>query len=938
MTLSGRGSTSEQLVTAAGCALELDRAFPSARIALAMGRALATAGGPTGPVIDQAAGLLAHSMSSGVRIDDVTAGLLGERFEMRKEGECHVLLGRRGDAEPPRTLLGKPTPCVGRDKELGLLDHTLRECVEESVARAVLVTGPAGQGKSRLRYEFVKRARERGDVRILMARADPVGAGSAFMLVRQLVRQAVGLREGDPATVQHTRLRARVAEVCKDGDFSRIADFLGELISVPSTEHPSPQLRAARNDPQVMATWLARSFGEWLAAECAVAPLAIVLEDLHWGDLPSVVYLGEGLRSLAGKPFMVLALGRPEVHETFPDLWPAAEKQHLALGRLAPRAAERLVRAALGDKIAGDAVARVVERADGNAFYLEELIRRVDDGSGDTLPETVIALVESRLERLEPEARRIVRAASVFGEVFWQGAVACLLGGGGSAADLHEWLEALRQREFISAASGCRFAGDREYVFRHGLLREAAYGMLTEADRTTGHRLAGEWLERAGEKDALTMADHFEKGGQPRRAIPWLVRGAHTALGGGNVEAAISLGQRGIACGAVGAERASLRQVQGTGLMMRGDVPASAEMSREAMELLEVGSTPWFLSAAGVFSAGAFLGDPNVTAPVLQAIVTAPVEPEPSGPYGLAVYATCVGLNVMGQLELARSFLKRAEDIGRSVSEPDLVFATYLLATRGFLEVTDGKLGVALANSSESWNLADRAGDAFGRASAGMLIVQVLGQTGHWDRSEAAFRELRSFCEPRGLGFFSDWGALHLALAAVIARRLPEAIASLSTLVSRRDRLLAATARAYMAQALVHAGELDAAAREATTAIQGRLARTAASGALALVELRRGRAAEALAFAERGLGADSRAPWPSNGSMLRLARAEALHALGRADEAREAIREARHRLLHVAATLDGDPALRESYLTNIGVSVRTLDLATEWLGEEAAQA
>ena len=322
--------------------------------------------------------------------------------------------------------------------------------------------------------------------------------------------------------------------------------------------------------------------------------------------------------------------------------------------------------------------------------------------------------------------------------------------------------------------------------------------------------------------------------------------------------------------------------------MMRGDVPASVEMSREAMELLEVGSTPWFLSAAGVFSAGAFLGDPNVTAPVLQAIVTAPVEPEPSGPYGLAVYATCVGLNVMGQLELARSFLKRAEDIGRSVSEPDLVFATYLLATRGFLEVTDGKLGVALANSSESWNLADRAGDAFGRASAGMLIVQVLGQTGHWDRSEAAFRELRSFCEPRGLGFFSDWGALHLALAAVIARRLPEAIASLSTLVSRRDRLLAATARAYMAQALVHAGELDAAAREATTAIEGRLARTAASGALALVELRRGRAAEALAFAERGLGADSRAPWPSNGSMLRLARAEALHALGRADEAREA--------------------------------------------------
>jgi hypothetical protein len=933
VTPSARGTTSEPVVTAAVCALELYQEFPAARIALAMGRAETTAGGAMGPVIDQAASLLAHSTSSGILIDEVTAGLLGERFEVRQEEKCQVLVGRKSDGEAPRTLLGKPTPCVGRDKELSLLELTLRECVEESVARAVVVTGPAGQGKSRLRYEFVKRARERGEVAILMARADPVGAGSAFMMVRQLVRQAVGLREGDPAPEQHIKLRAHVADVCKHADFARIADFLGELISIPSTEHPSPQLRAARNDPQVMATWLGRSFGEWLAAECAARPLAVILEDLHWGDLPSVTYLSEGLRALAAKPFMVLGLARPEVDETFPNLWAGAEIQRIALGRLVPRAAERLVKAALGDKIAEDAVSRVVERADGNAFYLEELIRRVHDGGGDTLPDTVIALVESRLERLEPAARRIVRAASVFGEVFWRGGVASLLGAEAASADVREWLEVLREREVISAAADSRFSGDREYVFRHGLLREAAYAMLTEGDRATGHRLAGDWLERAGEKDALTMADHFEKGGEPRRAIRWLVQGAQTALGGGNVGAAIALGHRGIACGAVGLERATLRQVQGTALIMGGDLPASVDMLREAMGFLEVGSTPWFLSAAGVFSAGAFLGDPNVTAPVLQEIMTAPVEPEPSGPYGLAVYATCVGLNVMGQLPLARSFLKRAEDLGRRVSEPDLVFVMYLLATSSFLDVTEGRLGVALANSSESHSLADRAGDALGRASAGMLVVQVLGQTGHWERAEAAFRDLRSFCEPRGFGFYSDWGALHLALGAVLAHRVSDAIESLSTLQARRDRLLAATARAYLAQALVQAGDLDGAVREATTAIEGKLARTAASGALALVELRRGRPAEALAFAERGLASDARAPWPSNGSMLRLARAEALHALGRHDDAHTAIRDARHRVLEVASTLDGDPELRASYLTNVGVSVRTLGLAAEWLGE-----
>jgi hypothetical protein len=682
-----------------------------------------------------------------------------------------------------------------------------------------------------------------------------------------------------------------------------------------------------------MATWLGRSFAEWLAAECAARPLAIVLEDLHWGDLPSVTYLSEGLRALAAKPFMVLGLARPEVDETFPSLWAGAEMHRIVLGRLVPRAAERLVKAALGDKISDEAISRVVERADGNAFYLEELIRRVNDGGDDTLPETVMALVESRLERLEPAARRIVRAASVFGEVFWRGAVASLLGVDVADTDLREWLDVLREREVISAATDSRFSDDREYVFRHNLLREAAYAMLTEGDRATGHRLAGDWLERAGEKDALTMADHFEKGGERKRAIPWVVQGAHDALRGGNVAAAVALGHRGIACGAVGLERASLRLVQGTALIMGGDLPASVEMLREAMGLFEVGSTPWFLSASGVFSAGAFLGDPNVTAPVLQEIVTAPVEPEPSGPYGLAVYATCVGLNVMGQLPLARSFLQRAEELGRRVSEPDLVFVMYRLATSSFLDVTEGKLGVALADSTESRNLADRAGDALGWSSAGMLVIQVLGQTGHWARAEAAFRELRSFCEPRGFGFYSDWGALHLALAAVLSHRIPEAIEALSTLQGRRDRLVAATARAYLAQALVQAGDLEGAVREATTAIQGKLARTAASGALALVELRRGRPAEALAFAERGLASDARAPWPSNGSMLRLARAEALHALGKHDEARVAIRDARDRVLAVASTLDGDPELRASYLTNVGVSVRTLELAADWLGE-----
>ena len=121
-------------------------------------------------------------MPTGIRIDELTAGLLRERFEVTQDERGSRLLGPRSEDEPPRTFSGRSTPHVGRDKELAILDATLEECMDDAVARAVLVTGPPGQGKSRLRHEFVTSERAAGAVRILSARAAPVGAGSAFML------------------------------------------------------------------------------------------------------------------------------------------------------------------------------------------------------------------------------------------------------------------------------------------------------------------------------------------------------------------------------------------------------------------------------------------------------------------------------------------------------------------------------------------------------------------------------------------------------------------------------------------------------------------------------------------------------------------------------------------------------------------------------------
>jgi tetratricopeptide (TPR) repeat protein len=932
ITLSGRGTTSEQVVTAACCALELSEAFPSARLALATGRAQTLSGASLGPLVDRAAALLALATSSGIRIDELTAGLLAERFDARPNETGQLLLGRRSDVEAPRTLLGRPAPCVGRSKELALLEGTLRECVDDAVARAVVVTGPPGQGKSRLRHEFVAKVRDIGNVAILTARADPVGAGSAFMLARQLVRRAVGLREGDVPEGQQAKMRAHVATVCGATDCDRIADFLGELIGAPPFERQTPQLRAARNDPQVMAVWLGRSFGEWLHAECAARPVLVVLEDLQWGDLPSVTYLGAALLAQPARSLMVLALARPDVHDTFPNLWARAEKMEIALGRLTPRAAQALVRAALGDGASHESIARIVERADGNAFYLEELTRRVAERDADGLPETVLALVESRLERLEPEARRIVRAASVFGEVFWSGGIAALLGEADGHRDLDAWLAVLVEQEVVTATSESRFPKEREYAFRHGLLREAAYAMITAVDLATGHRLAGGWLAAAGEKDTLIVADHFERAGEPTLAVPWLLKAAQAAFEGGNVEDAIALSERGLAAGPSEAERADMIATQAQGLALRGDFRGAVEGAREAMRLRARGSAPWFRMAANVLLAGTLLSDSDIVASTIREILSVSLVPEVSGPYGLATYCTSSALSRVGQLGVAHSFLERAQLAAARATEPDPAFILWLHTTRGYLQLTEGEIGSAITSFALACNLSERTGHTVGRAIATHHALQAMVQAGNHDRAAKLVDELVLTCAPLGMSYLVDYGTYAMARLALMAGRAPEAIVALRSLLDRQDITIATRARAYLAHALDATGDADAATREATEAMdKGSMfpdVQAIALGALALLALRRGRPVDALALADRGLEALGHA---SESSILRLSRAEALHALGRTDEAHAGLRDAVGRIHSVAATFD-ESELRNSYLVNIEANVRTQNLAREWLG------
>src|SRR5262249_44765433 len=157
------------------------------------------------------------------------------------------------------------------------------------------------------------------------------------------------------------------------------------------------------------------AFADALRAWCALHPVLLVLEDLHWGDAFSVKLIDGALRKLEGERLFLLGLARPEMHERFPAVWQKRHPTEIRLPPLHARASTKLVKEVLGDSASEEMVRRIVERSEGNAFCLEELIRdsaeRARRGSvrpppPNRFPDTVIAVAQARLERLEPRVRK----------------------------------------------------------------------------------------------------------------------------------------------------------------------------------------------------------------------------------------------------------------------------------------------------------------------------------------------------------------------------------------------------------------------------------------------------------------------------------------------------------------------------------------------------
>ncbi|WP_437681891.1 ATP-binding protein [Sorangium sp. So ce131] len=423
--LEGAGLATDLCAQAARCALSLRARAGGRRVVLSMGRGERGARS-WGRAIDRAARLLDTKARDAapegvVVIDEMVAGLLDARFDVQEDG-CFALRGERVLAEGARLLLGKATPCVGRDHELGTLRALFTETVEEGTAQAALIVAPPGVGKSRLAQEFVQDVRGRvEEVSIWVARGDPLRAGSPMGMLAQALRSACGIREGEALELRRHRLSAQVAKWVAPNERQRVAEFLGEVVGAPFPDEDSLLLQAARLDARLMADQVRAALLEFIDAACERAPVLVLLEDLHWGDQITVQLLDAALRDLRERPLLVLALARPEVRKVSPKLWGDRRLHEMRLRELSRRASERLARHVLGERAHAEVIERIVRLSEGNAFYLEELIRWTAEGKGSNMPETVVAMVESRLGALDEAARRLLRAASVFGDMCCKG-------------------------------------------------------------------------------------------------------------------------------------------------------------------------------------------------------------------------------------------------------------------------------------------------------------------------------------------------------------------------------------------------------------------------------------------------------------------------------------------------------------------------------------
>jgi tetratricopeptide (TPR) repeat protein len=389
---------------------------------------------------------------------------------------------------------------VGREQELSFLRSMLLECIRTPRSTGVLVLGPAGIGKSRLRREFVRRWQAQPEpevsveVDVIIGQADPRSHHVPYQLIRSVLRRLCLIHGNEPLDAQQLRLRRRLGQHLHVDSAERILEQLAELCGVRMPHSDFGVLESIQP-----VEGLSQAFISFLRAESAVHPQLWIIEEMQWADRQSIALFDEALRALGDRPLFLLALGQHESRELLPS--PRCERwQELPLSGLSNKASERILRGVLSGPLDDDLISRLTTLASGNALFLEEMARTVAGGKPEVIPETVLAMLQARLFLLSAESRRVLRLASVCGESFRRSELLALLAPDIDEKSLSFSLQELLVAELIERTSEGEGEAEEEGQFRfhHWLLKDAAYSLLSAEERIRAHCLLSQHLESVG--------------------------------------------------------------------------------------------------------------------------------------------------------------------------------------------------------------------------------------------------------------------------------------------------------------------------------------------------------------------------------------------------------------------------------------------------------
>jgi adenylate cyclase len=473
-----------------------------------------------GETVNLAARLQAAAPPGGVLITGATHHLVAGLFETTDQGDrvmkgydhpvpVVLVTGRRSrrarfDLAVERGL----TPLVGRTAQLAILE----ECWQRTLAglgHVVSIVGEAGTGKSRLAYELRKRL-EGERVTYVEGRTSPHTAAVPYHVVVTLLEDHFGVRDVDDEAARIAHVERSVRSVDPALDWT--IPYLKHLLALPATE-----LSAGGLDPGQQKRRLGDAVRAFVLRAAQRRPILIVAEDLQWIDPNSEEVLRLLIDGIANHSILIVGTYRSGYAPPWRD---RSFHQRIALDPLTRDDATRMVDA-LGATLTPSLRALVVDRADGNPLFLEELARYVRErGDASELPATVHDLLTARIDRLPARLKRWLQISAVLGREFRLS----LLEAVAPDPDLESALTELVSRELLRQKD---VLPEPIYVFGHPLIQEVAYRGLLVKSRAELHARAGRALEALHAErldDVLDeLAEHYARSADQERALRYLI-------------------------------------------------------------------------------------------------------------------------------------------------------------------------------------------------------------------------------------------------------------------------------------------------------------------------------------------------------------------------------------------------------------------------------